>query len=45
MKYKTVWVMYCTEEMTEGGPDGKDQVCKGWYKKKINNLDFFINGE
>lgn len=32
--------MYCKEEMTEGGPDGKDQVYKGWYKKEINNLGF-----
>lgn len=33
--------MYSTEERTKGGPDGKDQVCKGWYKKERNNLGFF----
>lgn len=27
--------------MTEGGPDGKDQLCKGWQKKEINNLSFY----
>lgn len=33
--------MYHTKEITEGEPDGKGQVCKGWHKKEINNLGFY----
>lgn len=33
--------MYHTKEITEGGPDGKGQVCKGWHKKEINYLGFY----